>query len=91
MRPLDHFRRRLLFALGVDDLGAALARGLGLPRDGARYALVKVDAPRHPHRREFSGLRRKRLAPPLALSSVDWPALPLATAISLRACSASSS
>jgi hypothetical protein len=31
---LDQLLRRLLLALGIDDLGAALALGLGLPRDG---------------------------------------------------------
>ena len=41
---LDQLLRRLLLALGIDDLGAALALGLGLAGDGADHALVEVDA-----------------------------------------------
>src|SRR5580693_7299693 len=43
-RGLDQLLRRLLLALGIDDLGAALALGLGLTGDGADHALVEVDA-----------------------------------------------
>src|SRR5580700_223133 len=41
---LDQLLRRLLLAFGIDDFGAALALGLGLPGDGADHALVEVDA-----------------------------------------------
>src|SRR5579863_2495268 len=41
---LDQLLRRLLLALGIDDLGAPLAFGLGLAGDGADHALVEVDA-----------------------------------------------
>src|SRR5579864_9030718 len=41
---LDQLLRRLLLALGIDDLGAALALGLGLAGDSAHHALVEVDA-----------------------------------------------
>src|SRR5262249_55953938 len=40
---LDQLLRGLLLAFGIDDLGAARALGLGLPRDGADHALVEVD------------------------------------------------
>jgi hypothetical protein len=39
----QQLRRRLLFAFGIDDLGAPLALGLGLARDGADHGLGNVD------------------------------------------------
>src|SRR4029077_19943815 len=41
---LDQLLRRLLLAFGIDDLGTALALGLGLAGDGTHHALVEVDA-----------------------------------------------
>ena len=41
---LDKLLGRLLFPLGMDDLGAAFALGLGLAGDGADHAVVKIDA-----------------------------------------------
>jgi hypothetical protein len=41
---LDQLLRGLLFAFRIDDLGAALALGLGLAGDGADHALVEIDA-----------------------------------------------
>src|SRR3546814_4854943 len=40
---LDQLLGRLLLALGVDDLGPAIAFRLRLARDGANHALVDVD------------------------------------------------
>ena len=43
LRGLNELRRRLEFAIGVDDLGAPLALGLGLLRDRAHHRRVDVD------------------------------------------------
>ena len=44
LRRLDELLRGLLFALRVDDLGAARAFGLGLAGDRPDHALVEIDA-----------------------------------------------
>src|SRR6201997_1373670 len=41
---VEQLLRRLLLSLGVDDLGAAGAFGLGLARDRPDHALVEIDA-----------------------------------------------